>query len=188
MNQNKSNNLPSLENDPLVSAEYRALSTEQTPTALDEVVLEQARAAAKNSWSQIFPSLWFRPIAFTATLGLTLMLLLELTTTPESQPIIDTDTNVGRLQPNVPISNEHTSPRFSQPRKNKKPRFEKVEAFSTSAITSYIAARSCTEEQMVDAPKWWQCITELKETGRNDEAKVELDFFKAVYPEFEPPD
>lgn len=188
MNQNKGNNLPSLGNDPLVSAEYRALSTELTPTALDEVVLEQARAATKNYWPQTFPSLWFRPIVFTATLGLTLMLLLELTTIPESQPIIDTDTNIGRLQPNMPISDERTSPGFSQPRKNKKPRFEKVEAFSTSTITSYIAARSCTEEQMTDAPKWWQCITELKENDRNNEAKVELDFFNAVYPEFEPTD
>ena len=83
---NHDNSLPSPENDPLVSAEYHTLSTEITPTALDEVVLEQARAATKNSWLRKSPSLWFRPMVFTATLGLTLMLLLELTTTPESNP------------------------------------------------------------------------------------------------------
>ena len=234
---NQSNNLPSPENDPLVSAEYHALSTEHTPTALDEVVLEQARAATKNSWLQALTSLWFRPMVFTATLGLTLMLVLELTTTPKFQPVMNTDTNVGRRQPqerapvlpdtvngmtktkptavsaNAPISDErapagsaemiessskrmqkknnaidHPIQEIYQLRKNKKPRFEKVAAFSTPTITSDIAARSCTEEQMLDALKWWQCITSLKAAGRNDEAKDELNFFNAVHPGFELPD
>jgi hypothetical protein len=234
---NHDNSLPSPENDRLVSAEYHTLSTEITPTALDEVVLEQAKAATKNAWLRKFPSLWFRPMVFTATLGLTLMLVLELTTTPEFQPIMGVDANVERLQSqegkpilldtvngvtkvkltpvpaNTPISDEYTSTRSAemiessskhmqkknnamnhpiqgtyQIRKNKKPRFEKVAAFSTPTITSAIAARSCTEEQMIDALKWWQCITDLKETNRNDEAKAELDFFNTVHPIFKLPD
>jgi hypothetical protein len=234
---NHDNILPSPENDPLVSAEYHTLSTEITPTALDEVVLEQARAATKNAWLRKFPSLWFRPMVFTATLGLTLVLVLELTTTPEFQPIMNANTNVERRQSqegetilldtvngvtktkpapvpaNAPISDEHAPAGSAemiessskhmqkknnamnhpiqgtyQTRKNKKPRFEKVAAFSTPTITSDIASRSCTEEQMVDALKWWQCITGLKEADRNDEAKAELDFFNTIHPVFKPPD
>ena len=234
---NQDNSLPSPENDPLVSAEYHSFSTEITPTALNEVVLEQARAATKNSWLRKFPSLWFRPMVFTATLGLTLMLVLELTTTPEFQHVMNADTNVERRQPqegktilldrvngvtkakpapvsaNAPISDERASAGFAemiessskrmqkknsvmehtiqglyQTRKNKKPQFKEVATFSTPAIASDTAARSCTEEQMADTLKWWQCITGLKEADRNDEAKAELDFFNAVHPGFEPPD
>jgi len=298
MNQDRDNNLPSAESDPLVSAEYRASATERTPPALDAVVLEKARAAPKNARLRGFYALWFRPLAFVTTLVLSLALLLELTNTPQLQPILDAETEIGRRQPqasetaptdaadgvisefrhgvdspawierrdaknestsgkpqspepsasaenlnlsddvgdrerfeltpvpmndvkttqapgsaNAPVSDERASAGFAemieagskrmqekdsvmetaiqglhQTRAAEEPQIEEVAAGSAFAVVPDRAARSCLEEQMSDPLKWWQCITDLKAAGRDDDAKAELDLFNATYPDFEPPD
>ena len=84
------------ESDPLVSAEYRAAATERTPPTLDAVVLKNAEAAAKDTAFRRFTAFWFRPLAFVATLGLSLALLLELTQSPEFQPATSPETEFGR--------------------------------------------------------------------------------------------
>ena len=88
MNQDGENNLPGDENDPLISAEYRATATERTPPTLDAVVLKTAEAAARDSGLRGFTAFWFRPLAFVATLGLSLALLLELNQSLQPQPVI----------------------------------------------------------------------------------------------------
>jgi hypothetical protein len=95
---NQDNKLPPADSDPLVSAEYRAIATEQTPAALDERVLEQAKAAARNTGLRGFTAYWFRPLAFVATLALSLALLLELTNTPELQPVKSPESEFGRRE------------------------------------------------------------------------------------------
>jgi hypothetical protein len=75
-----------------------------------------------------------------------------------------------------------------QTRTAEKLRSQDVAAFRASSVASDSAAGSCPEDQMTEPLRWWQCITDLKEAGRHDEAKVELALFNASYPEFEPPD
>ena len=295
MNQDRDNNLPSAERDPLVSAEYRATATERTSPALDAMVLEKARAAAKNSRLRGFTAFWFRPLAFIATLGLSLALVLELTKTPELQSLMDTEADVGRRAPqpfetvpadaadslttefhrpvdsparmerpdaksdagsgkpqppasaqdlnlnddaggrnrskltaaptnavitkqapvpaNAPGGDERASagiaemPETSSKRMQEtdsvteyaiqslrqtraagKPQIEEVAALRVSDVVPDTTASSCAEQQVADSMTWWQCITQLKEAGRDDEAKVELDLFNAAYPDFQPPD
>ena len=98
MNQDGENNLRGDESDPLISAEYRATATERTPPTLDAAVLKTAEAAAGDSGLRGFTAFWFRPLAFVATLGLSLALLLELNHSLQPQPIISPASEVGRSE------------------------------------------------------------------------------------------
>jgi hypothetical protein len=79
--------------DKLVSAEYRAVARERTPAELDAAILRQAKAA--TSRLQDFTALWLRPLAFVATLALSLALLLEWTSSPEFLPDQSPKTDAG---------------------------------------------------------------------------------------------
>jgi len=96
MNQDSENNLPGDDSDPKVSAEYRAIATERTPPGLDAEVLKKAEAAVGDSGLRDFTAFWFRPLAFVATLGLSLALLLELTQAPDLQSVRSTEAEFGR--------------------------------------------------------------------------------------------
>jgi hypothetical protein len=266
MNRDQDNNLPSDGSDPLVSATYRAMANERTPAALDATVLRQARAA--TSRLQRFTEIWFRPLAFVATLALSLALVLELTSTPELQSPGIPDSGVGRreaepfeadphvgtsefrkaadapaeMKPlpepavpaeaigsnvgagrgqkpvstpdalNVPDIREEVSADFADmiesgskqmpdadsvtvdaiygkkaPRSNEEVRTEGVVPYGESAASVDVQPRPCDAEQTADAEGWWQCIADLEDAGRRDEASAELELFNEAYPDFEPP-
>jgi hypothetical protein len=98
MNEGSDNMVSSTGNDPLVSAEYRAAATERTPPELDGVVLEKARATAGSVGLRRFTAYWFRPVAFVATLALSLALILELTRTADQQGVDSPEPGAGRRQ------------------------------------------------------------------------------------------
>ena len=243
------------ESDPLVSAEYRAAATERTPPTLDAVVLKNAKAAAKDTAFRRFTAFWFRPLAFVATLGLSLALLLELTQSPEFQPATSPETEFGRSEvrtttadpavaimgitdedPNVADSpnnraaptrsknsdidahrpqelqpaaasadfaemieasskqmreqesiTEITTQSLKQSRPTPKEPVGSALALSGSAIVMEGFARACTEQQISVPATWWQCISDLEQDGRNEEAKAELDLFSEAHPDFEAP-
>lgn len=243
------------ESDPLVSAEYRAAATERTPPALDALVLKNAEAAAKDTAFRRFTAFWFRPLAFVATLGLSLALLLELNQSPEFQPVTSPETEFGRSEVPTPVADpvpsmmdltskapgvadspinraapsqsKNTNIDADQPQepepaaasadfaemieasskqmreqesvteittqslKQSRPTARKpvggTLALTGSAIVMEAVARSCTEEQISVATTWWQCISDLEEDGRHDEAKAELDLFNEANPDFEAP-
>lgn len=99
MNQDRDNKRPTAGSDSSVSAEYRAAATERTPPAVDAMVLERAEAATKeNTGLRGFTAFWFRPLAFVATLALSLALLLELTSTKYPEPAKGPESEVGRRE------------------------------------------------------------------------------------------
>lgn len=96
MNQYSDNSVSGDDTDPLVSAEYRTAATERTPPALDAAVLKTAAAAATDTGLTGFMAGWFRPLAFVATLSLSLALLLELSQAPTEQSVIIPEVEFGR--------------------------------------------------------------------------------------------
>lgn len=243
------------ESDPLVSAEYRATATECTPPALDALVLKNAEAAAKDTALRHFTAFWFRPLAFVATLGLSLALLLELSQSPEFQPATSPETEFGRSEVQTTVTDpapammsitseapgvadspinraapaqsknsnidadppqepepapasadfaemieasskqmreqesvtEITTQSLKQSRPTAREPVGGALALTGSAIVMEAVARSCTEEQISVATTWWQCISDLEEDGRQEEAKAELDLFNEANPDFEAP-
>ena len=62
--------------------------------------------------------------------------------------------------------------------------FESRRRFSTAPGVTADAPTSCTEALTVGPWDWWQCIAELEDAGRHDEARVEMHFFEKAYPDF----
>lgn len=67
--------------DRKVSAAYRDIAAERTPERLDEAVLRRARRAARPQYATSM--LWLRPVAWVATVGLCLAVVLEIAEMPQ---------------------------------------------------------------------------------------------------------
>jgi len=63
-------------NDPRVSEAYRQLASEETPGRLDDKVLAMAAQEARTRYGVV--RAWMRPVAWAATIGLSLAFLLEI--------------------------------------------------------------------------------------------------------------
>ncbi len=72
--------------DPLVSRTYRESAQERVPDALDRAVLQQARQNAGNRYSRSV--IWLRPMAWAATIGLSLAIVIELANLPQPDPAL----------------------------------------------------------------------------------------------------
>lgn len=88
-----SNERPSPDNngvtDPVVSQAYRETADECVPAELDRAVLNTAADAARRRYTRSIA--WLRPLAWTATIGLCLALVLEMSRTPlPEQAIFET--------------------------------------------------------------------------------------------------
>jgi len=75
------------ETDEAVSATYRELSREGAPNYLNEKVLQQAaRTALRPRYSRSI--MWTRPLAWAATVGLCLAIVLEVTRVPAPEIVV----------------------------------------------------------------------------------------------------
>ena len=71
------------EGDERVTEAYRELGAEKAPEHLNETILEMAAGAGKHSGERDKPLVaWMKPLAWTATIGLSLAIVLELTQVP----------------------------------------------------------------------------------------------------------
>ena len=79
------------ETDETVSATYRQLSREGAPNHLNDKVLQQAaRNALRPRYSRSI--VWTRPLAWAATVGLCLAIVLEVTRVPAPETVMTGDT------------------------------------------------------------------------------------------------
>ena len=79
------------ETDEAVSATYRQLSQEGAPNHLNDKVLQQAaRNALRPRYSRSI--MWTRPLAWAATVGLCLAIVLEVTRVPTPETVMTEDT------------------------------------------------------------------------------------------------
>ena len=86
--------------DRSVSATYRELANEKAPAGLDAKVLQSA-AALPRARSGIGRA-WMKPVAWAATIGLSLAIVLELTQVPSAPP----DVNLQNAESVAPPTDE----------------------------------------------------------------------------------
>lgn len=80
------------DNDPRVSETYRAMATETTPPNLDERVLSMAADTRRTGFG--VSRAWFRPVAWAATIGLSLAFVLEMSQLNNvAEPTTQTDSD-----------------------------------------------------------------------------------------------
>lgn len=70
--------------DALVSRTYRESAVEQVPDELDQAVLQRARQRSGNRYSRSV--VWLRPMAWAATIGLCLAIVVEINNVPQPMP------------------------------------------------------------------------------------------------------
>ena len=78
-----------MEVDPQVSAHYESLAEEKTPADLDRAILREAARALRTDNRKGSFGAWFRPVAFMATVGLSLVIILDLSDTSLFSPPAD---------------------------------------------------------------------------------------------------
>ena len=67
--------------DPLVSSAYRESASERASDMLNHSVMQQAREQVRKGVFR--PVVWLRPMAWAATIGLSLAIVIELSTLPQ---------------------------------------------------------------------------------------------------------
>ena len=70
--------------DPVVSETYRESATERAPASLNEAVLRNAAVHAKKGYSHSM--LWIRPLAWAATVALSLAIVIDVVLPPGAEP------------------------------------------------------------------------------------------------------
>ena len=92
------------ETDVLVSQAYRDLADERTPERLDRTILRAAAKEARPRYSRFIA--WTRPMAWAATVMLSVALVLEVTDTPSPEADAMDDSPVDSLGESVVPASE----------------------------------------------------------------------------------
>ena len=202
------------ETDETVSATYRELSREGAPNHLNEKVLQQAaERALRPRYSRSV--MWTRPLAWAATVGLCLAIVLEVTRVPTPEIVLTDDANsVLEAEPSS-IAEEAQAPVRRRPEALKdmksqlgrsaakqaanEPKREMVDtdtrqqsgaiaalAVSANRIDSE-ATNECPDEIRVDPITWLACIVDLEESGNTDAALRQRDALEEAFPQFKMP-
>jgi len=93
------------ETDPLVTRTYRETADEQTPEHLNRAILKEAEKAARPRYRR-FTS-WTRPMAWAATVMLSVALVLEVTKTPTPDSVM-IDDSMGKFEIQEPDADSST--------------------------------------------------------------------------------
>jgi len=185
----------SRETDPAVRTAYRELAQEQVPRDLDREVLSQSRKAVESRSMLNQLTNWLRPLAFVATAGLSLALIIQLGNTPDTYLPDNAPPGVAPLPANVfqdaagqaseqlrqleEIQSTSVPPPSTSPR---------APAAATSPDLSLLpASERCDDEARATSGTWWQCIRELEQRGLPEVAERELQALLKSYPQFSAP-
>lgn len=202
------------ETDETVSATYRELSREGAPNHLNEKVLRQAaEKALRPRYSRSI--MWTRPLAWAATVGLCLAIVLEVTRVPTPE-IVMTDDAIDFLEAEPsPVPEEAQAPvrqrsevlkdmksqlgRSAAKQAANEPKREMYDAdmrqqsdaiaalaVSANRIDSE-ATNECPDEIRVDPATWLACIVDLEESGDTDAAQRQRDALEEAFPQFKMP-
>jgi hypothetical protein len=164
--------------DDALSSAYRSFATETTPSALDDRVLDTARRHAAVRPSHGKRTTWYRPVAFIATAGLSLALLIQLDQSGVVKPtaITEDSAEIRQLDATGNRSSSTGNPAMIAPN-----------APVTDAGSQIAADDHCTDEQRSESSTWWQCIDDLERRGLTQAAERELAALLNAFPGFERP-
>lgn len=168
-----------------VSAAYRDLANESPPPALDRRILAAARRQGQSRYGVV--RAWMRPVAWAATIGLSLAILLEVTLFTDAppsaqlQPASDAPLpERARRNADVMRAKEVDAVRQSAPQR------APAAAFGQNSANSAVAApAACDHEAKMTAESWFACIRALRDQDRDDEAAAELAALREAFPDFE---
>lgn len=184
--------------DQLVRDTYKELADERAPDRLNDRVLKQAAKAGRSRYS--LTRAWTRPVAWAATIGLSLAIVLELTRLPQTEPDV-----VGISAPDEPVPEEERAtadaPDASMDDFSPKDmtllrdaeNMARVQAGANQAPVAVSRAAekielesddACPKKSRESAESWFACIEQLRADGRADRAASEYEKFRRKFPDF----
>ena len=196
--------------DPLVSSAYRESASERAPDALNHSVMQQAREQVRTRFFR--PVVWLRPMAWAATIGLSLAIVIELSTMPQPAfelPTIDVPASGTQVLREIeaPRRPEANSPEADSPADLELtpfgPRARKTiaddgrvtlqdagslhKAEAAVPATSSVISMPCAGD-IQDLPEsWLECIKSLENDGLVDLADSQRELLQQAFPDFELP-
>ncbi len=182
---------------PCVSSVYRTASTEQAPERINLAVMDMARREVRTARNSKWLDAWHGPVAFIATAGLSLTLVLQMTRmdvleSPDAPSGIAPVTRIpfqqaGEvtrervLQLEAEASRSMTSaPDMTAPDSNK----TGTPSGIVDVGSNLSADDDCSDEQRADTATWWLCIEDLEKQGQTQAAERELQALLQTFPDF----
>ncbi len=195
MNQENDRDIDS-QVDPMVSDQVKALADETTPEILDQAVMREAQRALRADNRRGSFGAWFRPVAFMATIGLSLVIILDLTDRSIFAPAPDPSVE---LRPTATLNElkrqekSSAGDAFTAESQKARERLQDLEVNddastpqpSTDAVLQTPPAE-CSDVEKSEAQSWWQCIQSLREAGQLEAANRQLENLRNQFPEFVP--
>ena len=190
--------------DPELSAMYRSAADERAPAELNRRVLKEAVRAAKSNNAGAWRAAWYRPVAFAATVGLTVALVFQLTDTDPSLPPTGHESPAGgpRVAPASGSPFEETARAAEEQLRDAATRASasmttpsSVSGAAVEPGTDGTLAESllpdderCSDDERMETASWWACIQELERQGLTRAAELELQALLKTFPGFSVPE
>jgi hypothetical protein len=189
--------------DARVSEAYRELSAPRVPDHLNQRILRMAAKQSPGKLNSLFAK-WMKPVTVTATIALSLAIVLELTEVPttaiqmEAVPAIESQAESVReeLTPQETDSLEKLVLKDTDLVKSEaKGRIDSFAASPSAAAlpaarklaadmpdSNQPATAACNEIARQSADTWLDCIDKLRESGFPLDADSEYEAFMLEYP------
>ena len=165
-----------------VSAAYRDLANESPPQALDRRILAAAGRHGRPRYGAV--RAWMRPVAWAATIGLCLAILLEITVFTEVPPSPEPRSAAGapqaeraRRDADVMRAKEEDAVRQSAPQQHA----PAAAAVESREITT---SPACDPDARMTPESWHACIEALLDQDRDEDAAAELVALREAFPDF----
>ena len=186
------------ESDAEVSAAYAALARESVPVGLDSKVLRQAKLAVQPVWSLQYLYSVRRPVAFAATLVLSLGIVLQfndllLNVTPDVNGVVMEPGRTSAATSDIAAAIDGSGERLQEQGKQgenvmsqgllNKPMPPAVGGADAMGPKT---DRFCESTQVATADLWWACILRLDSQGRLAASATERELLVNTYPDFLP--
>jgi len=191
--------------DELVTETYRELGVEETPERLNQSILRMAAEEGKQPSARgMFLSAWMKPVAWAATIGLSLAIVLELTQVPTATVLPD-EAPAALIREEAVLHDSGLSTKTekrarqqsaSSPSSSLAPAPAPATATATATATAEISAvrkkvmvsdlfsleqsdiaDSCGAAARLASESWLECIEKLRQSGSEEAADREYEAF-----------
>ena len=140
------------ETDALVTRTYREAANERAPDHLNQAVLKEAASAARPRYSRLMS--WTRPMAWAATVMLSVALVLEMTRAPVPQSVTPHE-NAARFEAEAPeLDVSGDAPEKAQIQETRVPEAQPEQAFRKRANDNQAPAQERVAPQPSSADEF----------------------------------
>jgi len=195
------NDRDNMTTDPSVSATYRQLADEKAPASLDEKILHRAAAAPRVDSG--IGRAWMKPVAWAATVGLSLAIVLEMTQLPQAPLDVNVVAPPAPTEERPALAPASPEPAAAKESRNTKPTRHRSEtgaieeskarpmvpvpAPETTQTTAPEPPALCPEAVREVAEDWYRCIEAQKNGVPAARITAELEEFHKRFPDFQVP-